>query len=162
MPDGLQNNLNGIDLESDVVWICSKYGLDAKPRQMLDPSIGLAPHGTRTKLSAWVFPCSLFPHGLGIDASSYEVSGTAYQKVPFKIMNAGGWKCLGLVILEGDGRGIGPMRRYAIEMAKEYPNCVGVFRLNEFEDWLAKTKQKGEPILVQGNSADEFQMSLLE
>ena len=159
MVDGTQNNLSGMSLEHGVASICMGLGFNANARHMLDPSIGLAPHRTRTNLSVWVHPCELFPHGLGIDASSYNESGSAYQKVPYKIINAGGWKCPGLVILDGDGRGIGPMRRFAVEFVEGYPSCIGVFRLTEFKVWLADVKSVGKPVTGQGVA--EIQQSLL-
>ena len=160
MPDGLQNNLSGLSLEHQVLAVCQRFGFNGDARHMLDAAIGRAPHGTQTLLSVWVYPCKLFPQGLGIDSSSYNVSGTAYQKVPYKIMNAGGWKCPGLIILEGDGRGIVPMRIFAMEMVKAYPSCVGVFTLDSFSTWLAAVKLSGKPIST--GKPIEVQQNLFE
>jgi hypothetical protein len=51
-------------------------------------------------------------------------------------MNASSWKIDGVVILDGDGRGIEPARKWAKEFAKDKPSLLFVGTESEFFAWM--------------------------
>jgi hypothetical protein len=132
MPDGLKNNQKGNALEDDIADGLRLLGFNATARVLMDGRLGKTPYGGRTRLSVKVEPCESFSKGLGIDASSYTDSGSASQKIPYKLMNASGWHIDGAVILDGDGRGIEPARNWAKQFAKNQPTLVFVGTKGEF------------------------------
>lgn len=137
MPDGLSNNKKGISSEANLSNRLASMGYPNQKRYMLQPEQGKAIHGTRNSASVFIQPCAMFPDGLAIDLCSQNDTGTAYQKIPFKVLCVAGWKVPGAVIINGDGGSIGKMRDWAKEFGKRYRNVAFVGRTDEFLKYLA-------------------------
>lgn len=142
-PIGTASNLDGIAYEKHIQAALSKQGWPTKTRYTLEGEKGGSIYGTGALISAFVEPCDKFPHGLAVDATCQHSSGTAYQKLPYKVFSAAkAWRLPCILIIHGNGRGMAPARRWARAWHRanreRYPHFLGVMGDSEFIEWCER------------------------